>query len=73
MGMKTRHLFKQEQYFAKLRLGHILLKEVTYRPVVWLNTWRQPLCDAEKVTDDIGGAMIEGLATKQGHQWNKCI
>ena len=62
--MKTGHLFKQEQHFAKLRIGHILLKEFTYRPVVWLNTRRQPLCDSDKITDDIGGAMVKGLATK---------
>ena len=64
MGMKTRHLLKQGQDFAKLRLGHVLLKELTYRPIVWLNPRRQPLCDAKKITDDIGGAMVKGLATK---------
>src|SRR5215475_7571707 len=64
MGMKTGHLFKQEQHFAKLRLGHVLLKEFTYRPAVWLNTRRQPLCDTDKITEDIGGAMVKGLAPK---------
>src|SRR5262245_16512180 len=72
-GMKTGHLFKQEQHFAKLRLGHVLLKEFAYRPVVWLNTWRQPLCDADKITDDISGVMVKRLAAKQSHQWHERV
>ncbi len=64
MGMKTGHLFKQEQQFAKLRLRHILLKKFTHRPIVWLNPRRQPLCDAGKITNDIGGAVFKGLAAK---------
>jgi hypothetical protein len=62
MGMKTRHLFEQEQHFAKLPPGHSPLKQRGDRPVVWLNTRRQPLRDPDKVTDNIGGAMVEGLS-----------
>ena len=68
LGMKTGHLFKQEQHFAKLRPGHVLFKEFTDRPVVWQNGRRQPLCDTEKIADDIGRAVVKGLATKEGHQ-----
>src|SRR5262245_11334889 len=64
MRMKTGHLLKQEQHFTKLRLGHVLLEEFAYRPVVGLNTGRQPLCDSDKITDDVGGAMVKRLAPK---------
>jgi hypothetical protein len=38
------------------------LKEFTHRPIVWLNPWRQPLRDAGKIANDIGGAVVKGLA-----------